>query len=51
MTPGSISTGNLWFTCNIPNRSTTIGRIDTKTGAVKLFKVAAPTALRRKPMA
>jgi streptogramin lyase len=31
--------GNLWFTCNVPNRNVTIGRIDTKTGAVKFFKV------------
>ena len=34
--------GNLWFTCNIQNKRTTIGRIDTKSGEVKLFKVAAP---------
>ncbi len=38
-------TGNLWFTCNIPNKRTTIGRIDTATGEVKLFKVAAPNGL------
>jgi streptogramin lyase len=38
-------TGNLWFTCNIPNKRTTIGRIDTATGAVKLFKVAAANGL------
>jgi streptogramin lyase len=38
-------TGNLWFTCNIPNRRTTIGRIDTTTGEVKLFKVAGPNGL------
>ncbi len=31
-------TGNLWFTCNVPNKRTTIGRIDTASGAVKLFK-------------
>ena len=37
--------GQLWFTCNIPNRRTTIGKIDTKTGEVKLFKVAAPNGL------
>ncbi|HEY2532955.1 MAG TPA: carboxypeptidase regulatory-like domain-containing protein [Xanthobacteraceae bacterium] len=36
---------NLWFTCNIPNKRTTIGRIDTKTGAVKLFKVPAANGL------
>jgi hypothetical protein len=38
-------TGNLWFTCNIPNKRTTIGRIDTTTGAVKLFKIAAANGL------
>ena len=38
--------GQLWFTCNIPNRRTTIGKIDTKTGEVKLFKVAAPQRSR-----
>ena len=37
--------GQLWFTCNIPNRRTTIGKIDTKTGEVKLFKLAAPNGL------
>ena len=31
-------TGNLWFTCNIPNKQVTIGRIDASTGAVKLFR-------------
>ena len=35
-------TGNLWFTCNIPNKRTTIGRIDAATGEVKLFKIAGP---------
>ena len=34
--------GNLWFTCNIQNKRTTIGKIDSNTGEVKLFKVAAP---------
>jgi len=37
--------GNLWFTCNIPNKRTTIGHIDTATGEVKLFKVAGPNGL------
>src|SRR6516165_976790 len=37
--------GELWFTCNIPNRRTTIGKIDSKTGAVKLFKVPAVNGL------
>jgi len=31
--------GNLWFTSNTPNRVVTIGRIDTRTGAVKFLKV------------
>src|SRR5262249_9140941 len=31
--------GNLWFTVNNPNRNVTVGRIDTKTGAVKFLKV------------
>ncbi len=38
-------TGNLWFTCNIPNKRMTIGRINTATGEVKLFKVAGPNGL------
>jgi streptogramin lyase len=37
--------GTLWFTCNIPNRRTTIGRIDPATGEVKLFKVPALNGL------
>jgi streptogramin lyase len=37
--------GQLWFTCNIPNRRTTVGRIDPKTGEVKLFKVPAVNGL------
>jgi streptogramin lyase len=37
--------GNLWFTCNIPNKRMTIGRIDTATGEVKLLKVAGPNGL------
>src|SRR5271166_3194198 len=37
--------GGLWFTCNIPNRRTTIGRIDPATGAVKLFKLPGPNGL------
>lgn len=31
--------GNLWFTCNAPNKHVTVGRVDVKTGAVKFFKV------------
>jgi streptogramin lyase len=37
--------GQLWFTCNIPNRRTTIGKIDPASGAVKLFKVPAVNGL------
>jgi streptogramin lyase len=37
--------GQLWFTCNIANRRTTIGKIDPATGEVKLFKVAASNGL------
>ena len=37
--------GVLWFTCNIPNRRTTIGRIDPATGAVKLLKLPAANGL------
>ncbi|HLH95982.1 MAG TPA: carboxypeptidase regulatory-like domain-containing protein [Xanthobacteraceae bacterium] len=31
--------GNIWFTSNVPNHVTSIGRIDAQTGAVKMFKV------------
>jgi len=48
--------GNIWFTCNVPNRYVTVARIDTKTGVVKPVKVngqnglAAPThGLTRDP--
>ena len=37
--------GNLWFTSNAPNRNVTVGRIDTKTGAVKFLKVPKPNGL------
>ena len=37
--------GNLWFTCNIPNKRTTIGRIDTTTGEAKLVKLPGPNGL------
>ena len=33
--------GNLWFTVNTPNYQGTIGRVDTKTGQTKLYKIAA----------
>jgi virginiamycin B lyase len=31
--------GNVWFTCNLPNTRTTIGRIDARSGEVKLIKI------------
>ena len=31
--------GNLWFTSNNANRLATVGRVDTRTGEVKLLKV------------
>ena len=34
--------GKLWFTCNVPNRHLTMGRIDPSTGQVRMFKVPAP---------
>ena len=37
--------GHVWFTCNIPNRRASLGRVDTKTGAVKLYKVEAKNGL------
>ena len=37
--------GHVWFTCNIPNRQTSIGRVDAKTGEVKLFNIPASSGL------
>jgi streptogramin lyase len=37
--------GNVWFTCNIPNKRTSLGKVDTRTGEVKLFKVEAKNGL------
>jgi virginiamycin B lyase len=37
--------GDLWFTSNIANKQVTIGRIATKTGAVKLFAVPGSEGL------
>jgi streptogramin lyase len=31
--------GNLWYTYSYPSRTTTVGRIDAKSGAVKTFKL------------
>jgi virginiamycin B lyase len=31
--------GNIWFTSNVPNHSTSLGRIDAQTGDVKMIKV------------
>ena len=35
--------GNLWFAAVTANKTMTVGRIDAKTGAVKLFKINAPS--------
>jgi streptogramin lyase len=37
--------GNVWFTNNLANRRTTLGKIDAKSGAVKLFRVNGPNGL------
>jgi streptogramin lyase len=37
--------GNLWFTSNVPNHFTTIGRIEATTGEVKMFKVPSSNGL------
>ncbi len=37
--------GNLWFTSNVPNHFTTIGRIDGATGEVKMLKVPSSNGL------
>lgn len=37
--------GNIWFTCNVPNNHVTVGKIDTRTGAFKPFKVTAANGL------
>ncbi|MBV8512543.1 MAG: carboxypeptidase regulatory-like domain-containing protein, partial [Xanthobacteraceae bacterium] len=37
--------GNIWFTCNSPNRTLTIGKIDLATGAVTPFKIDAANGL------
>jgi virginiamycin B lyase len=31
--------GNIWFTSNVPNHNTSLGRIDPQTGTVEMFKV------------
>jgi len=37
--------GHVWFTCNIPNKRTSLGRVDTRTGEVKLFLIPAKNGL------
>ncbi|HET7363306.1 MAG TPA: carboxypeptidase regulatory-like domain-containing protein [Burkholderiales bacterium] len=37
--------GQVWFTCNIPNKQTSIGRVDTRTGMVKLYMIPAKNGL------
>lgn len=36
---------NIWFTSSLPNKRTTIGRIDAKTGEVKTFRLDGPQGL------
>ena len=38
-------TGNIWFTCNVPNKYVTVAKIDSKTGAFTPFKVNAANGL------
>lgn len=37
--------GNVWFTCNIPNKRTSLGRVNTRTGEVKLIAIPAKNGL------
>jgi len=37
--------GNLWFAATMPNRTMSVGRIDSKTGAIKPFRVDAPNGM------
>jgi len=37
--------GNVWFTCNIPNKQTSLGRVNTRTGEVKLISIPAKNGL------
>jgi len=37
--------GNVWFTCNIPNKQASIGRVNTRTGEVKLISIPAANGL------
>jgi streptogramin lyase len=37
--------GNIWFTSNVPNHTTSLGRIDAQTGEVKMIKVPAPNGM------
>jgi streptogramin lyase len=37
--------GNIWFTSNVPNHTTSLGRIDAQTGEVKMIKVPGQNGL------
>jgi streptogramin lyase len=37
--------GNIWFTSNVPNHTTSLGRIDAQTGAVEMLKVNGQNGL------
>ena len=37
--------GNLWFTSNTPNHTTTVGRVDTRTGQTRMLKIDGANGL------
>jgi len=37
--------GNVWFTCNIPNKQASLGKLNTRTGEVKLINIPAKGGL------
>ncbi|HEX9462733.1 MAG TPA: carboxypeptidase regulatory-like domain-containing protein [Alphaproteobacteria bacterium] len=37
--------GNLWFTSNTPNHTTTVGRVDPRTGEARMLKIAGLNGL------
>jgi streptogramin lyase len=37
--------GNVWFTCNIPNKRTSLGKLNTRTGELKLINIPAKSGL------
>ena len=37
--------GNVWFTCNIPNKQASLGKLNARTGEVKLISIPAKSGL------